>query len=212
LTDRPPRSDTRRAALIATAVALPVVLLVALLLTLGDDDSGQKDPLASPSTGATSPLPAISVAAPPSNATTTAPCTKVLEQLPVSLAGLAPRVVHSHPDSPFVVAWGDPAIVLRCGVDRPAGLSKSSYGEMVTVNGVDFYVVNEGADKTGMRVFTVADRAAYVEVSVPKSYGQPPLGPLADAVAKALPDVECLPQAAPGQTPPPATQLCTHRR
>jgi hypothetical protein len=199
--------------LIATAVALPVVLLVALLLTLGDDDSGQKDPLASPSTGVAAPLPAISVAAPPSKATTTAPCTKVLEQLPISLAGLAPRVVHSHPDSPFVVAWGDPAIVLRCGVDRPAGLTSGSTNDTQIVNGVLFFIVNpgDGSDTSDAWTFTVVDRAAYVELLVPKSYGQPPLGPIADAVAKALPDTLCLPQAAPGQTPPPAKQLCTHR-
>lgn len=208
-----PRSDARRAALIATAVALPVIIVVALLLTVGDDNDGssQKDPLATPATSASSPLPAITVAAPPSDAATTASCTKVLEQLPVSLAGLTPRVVHSHPDSPYVVAWGDPAIVLRCGVTRPAGLHAASYGEVLTVDGVDFFVVSEGDDKTGTKVFTVVDRAVYVEVSVPKAYGQPPLAPLADAVAKALPGDVCSAQTGPGETPVPGNKLCTHR-
>ena len=207
-----PRSDTRRAALVATAIAVPVIVLIALLLTLGEDNSGQKDPLASPSNGGTSPLPAVTVAAPPSAAATTATaCNSVLEQLPVSLAGLAPRVVHSRPDSPYVVAWGDPAIVLRCGVARPTGLAAASYGDVVTVDGVDFYVVSEGDDKTGTRVFTVVDRAVYIEVSVPKAYGQPPLGPLADAVAKALPTDLCSAQTGPGETPVPGAQLCTHR-
>jgi hypothetical protein len=42
-------------------------------------------------------------------------------------------------------------------------------------------------------------------------YRQPPLGPLADAIAKALPAV-CVPQAAPGQPPVDPNTLCTHRR
>ena len=38
-------------------------------------------------------------------------------------------------------------------------------------------------------VFTAVDRAVYVQVTVPKSYSQPPLAPISDAVAQALPPI-----------------------
>jgi hypothetical protein len=149
----------------------------------------------------------LTPAAPPSNAAASASCTKVLEALPVQLGTLAPRVVHPAPPSPYVVAWGDPAVVLRCGVSRPAALKPGSSALLSGVNGV-FWLVHRG---TSQITWTTVDRAVYVEVDVPSSYRQPPIGPLASAIAKALPRV-CLPQAAPGQTPPPASELCTHRK
>jgi hypothetical protein len=125
--------------------------------------------------------------------------------LPIRLAGLAPRVVHTTPSSPFVVAWGDPAVVLRCGVPRPARLSATS--SLLDVNGVSFLPVRVG-DHTA---YTAIDRAVYVEVDVPTSYSQPPIAPLATAIGKALHQV-CKPQALPGEKPPAPSQLCTHRQ
>ena len=52
----------------------------------------------------------------------------------------------------------------------------------------------------------VVDRPSYVEVTVPTSYAQPPLSPIADAIAKALPAV-CV--VTPTETD--VTKLCTHR-
>jgi hypothetical protein len=77
---------------------------------------------------------------------------------------------------------------------------------LVPVNGVAFLPVNTKK----INVFTTVDRAAYIEITVPTSYPQPPLGPLADAITKALPAV-CLPQAGPGQPAVDPTKLCSRR-
>jgi hypothetical protein len=95
--------------------------------------------------------------------------------------------------------------VLRCGVARPSRFTSTS--GLIGVNGVYFLPVRTGSTT----VFTTVDRAVYVEVDVPTSYSQPPLGPLASAIAKALPQV-CKPQALQGETPPPPRELCTHRK
>jgi hypothetical protein len=80
------------------------------------------------------------------------------------------------PDSPYVAAWGDPAIILRCGVARPPALAPTS--ELVTVNGVDWLPEPEDA---GYR-FTTTGREAYVEAWVPNDYA-PEVNPLVDLAA-----------------------------
>jgi hypothetical protein len=152
-------------------------------------------------------LPALTPSAPPSDPATAAPCTALLEHLPERLGALLPRTVHPKPDSVFVVAWGNPAVVLRCGVARPADLKPGSADFVPVVNGVAFLE----HDTPGAHVYVSIDRAAYVEISFPKSAGSGGLPVLATAIAKAMPPV-CLPQAGPGQSPPPDSQLCTHRK
>lgn len=184
-------------------MTLPIVVVLALLFA-----HVTGSPSSAPS-GSTSPsaLPPLSPSAPPSDPAASAPCTKVLQALPIQLGSLAPRVVHSKPPTPFVVAWGDPAVVLRCGVPRPGRLHPGSSAPLTGVNGV-FWLVRKGESEN---TWTTVDRAAYIEVTVPREYRQPPIGPLARAIATALPRV-CLPQAAPGQSPPPTSKLCTRRK
>lgn len=185
-------------------MSLPVVLIVGLVIGLsGTSDSGGAHP--SPADGA--PLPALTLAAPPPNAATEAPCVRVLSALPVQLGTLAPRIVHPTPDSPFVVAWGDPAVVLRCGVDRPAKLQPGSADFVPVVNGVAFLET----DVASGTVYTSIDRAAYIEVTLPKSLGAGPLPVLATAIAKALPAV-CVAQGLPGEQQPDPATLCTRRK
>jgi hypothetical protein len=87
-------------------------------------------------------------------------------------------------------------------VPRPAGLVPGSDAFTTGVDGVFFWVDHQ---KTAT-VFTVIDRAVYVEVSVPTTYAGGPLAPIADAVAKALPPV-CV--VDPKETD--VSKLCTHR-
>jgi hypothetical protein len=175
--------------------------------TAVEDGGSTKTP--SPSRAAA--LPPISPSAPTPDATTTRPCTSVLQYLPQRLDGLAPRVVHPHPDSPFVVAWGEPAIVFRCGVDRPADLAPQSSEQIFSANGTGgpYWLPVRGPKQT---TWTVIDRAVYIELTVPNAYQQPALAPIGSAVLKGLPEAVCLPQAAVGQTPPPESQLCTRRK
>jgi hypothetical protein len=189
-------------------VSLPIVVVLALLFghVIGAPGSTQNSPAASGS-AQPSALPPLSPSAPPSSAAASKACTKVLQRLPVELGELQPRVVHPQPASPFVVAWGDPPVVLSCGVHRPSELKAHSNAPLTGVDGV-FWLVHRNDSATN---WISVDRAVYIEVSVPKAYRQPPIAPLADAISKALPQV-CLPQAAPGQSPPPTNKLCTRRK
>ena len=171
-------------------------MIIALLLGSPSDHSS-KPTASAPSSGAA--LPPISVSAPPSDPAAARPCTGVLAGLPVNLNGLQSRPALSS--SAFVVAWGNPAVVLRCGVPRPAGLVPGSDAFTTGVDGVFFWVVH-GKQAT---VFTVIDRAVYVEVTVPVTYAGGPLAPIADAVAKALPSVCVVDGSAP------VAHQCTHR-
>jgi hypothetical protein len=188
----------RRAALIATAVTLPVVLLLALFFGNASDEDGQ--PSTTAATNHPSALAPISVAAPPANPAADAPCTKLLGSLPITLSGLSGRPARSS--WTYVAAWGDPAIVLRCGVPRPAELVPSSSAQIIAVDGVNWLPVQQKK----ATVWTAVDRAAYIEVLVPKSYTQPPLAPIADAVASSLSAV-CV--VDPNETD--QSRLCTHR-
>jgi hypothetical protein len=176
---------------------VPFVVILALVIGLATEHS-PTSPTSTPTSGGA--LAPISVSAPPSNAAAAKPCTSVLADLPVDLNGLQSRPALST--SAFVVAWGNPAVVLRCGVPRPAGLVPGSDAFTTGVDGV-FFWVEHAKDAT---VFTVIDRAAYIEVRVPTTYAGGPLAPIADAVAKALPAVCVVDGAAP------AAKQCTHRQ
>ncbi|WP_285493287.1 DUF3515 domain-containing protein [Actinomadura sp. NBRC 104425] len=105
-------------------------------------------------------------------------------------AGLRlPEKVHGQqrrdttPESPLTAAWGSPAIALRCGVPRPAGLRPDS--QLMTINGVDWFGVPADRPVT----FTAVARQAYVEVTVPAKYAPPGdvLIELGSAIASTIP-------------------------
>ncbi|SHF61296.1 Protein of unknown function [Jatrophihabitans endophyticus] len=190
----------RRAALIATAVTLPLVVLLAL--TIGSV-TGDSDPSPSPTAN---PRGALTFADPPRADVDAAACAKVLAQLPITLGRLSQRVVRT-PKSPFVVAWGDPAVVLRCGVTRPASLKPgdaSTFQNTGDLLGPYFDVVRDG----DAHVWTSVDRAAYVSVTIPSAYqGADVMPPLGAAIAKALPAV-CTTDSATADL----ATLCTRRK
>lgn len=188
-------------------MTVPLVVVLALVfgaVTGGGSDSAAPSSSAPASSSAPVYAP-LTVAAPPSDAAADAPCTALLAKLPQTLdtsrGALAARPAFS--ESPYVAAWGEPAIVLRCGVARPAQLTPGSSDLLLGVNGVFFLPVK----KDGSTVFTAVDRAAYVEVTVPSAYDQPPLGPIASAVAEAMKPV-CV--VDPNEAD--LSKLCTRRK
>ncbi len=167
---------------------------------------GQHDKKPTPTgTAARRALAPIRVPAPPADPAADAPCTKLLTALPITLSDLPGRPAQSN--STYVAAWGDPAVVLRCGVPRPAGLRPGSADLDIAIDGV-LWLPLQHKDDT---VWTTVDRAAYIEVTVPRSYAQPPLGPVSDAITKTLPAV-CVAQAGPAQPAPDPKRLCTNRK
>ena len=98
----------------------------------------------------------------PADGTATQFCTELGAILPVSLGGTLLR--DTRPSSPGTKAWGDPAIVLRCGVAPPKSYSAAS--QLLTVNDVNWYPEELEA---GVR-FTSMETNELVEVSIPASY------------------------------------------
>lgn len=89
-------------------------------------------------------------------------CDALRDRLPAKLHGRSRRA--TTPRSPLVTTWGSPAIMLRCGMPRPAALKPTS--ELVDINGVSWLPVPPDRPVT----FTAVGRLAYVEVTVPSAY------------------------------------------
>jgi uncharacterized protein DUF3515 len=69
-------------------------------------------------------------------------------------------------------AWGDPPIVLRCGVGRPKDYDPAAGCQ--TVNGLDWFVPEKGMnDQSVDVVMTTIGRDPTVEVTLPAQYRPP---------------------------------------
>ncbi|WP_326781386.1 DUF3515 domain-containing protein [Streptomyces longwoodensis] len=116
-----------------------------------------------------------------------------------TLDGVLPATVDDEsredpePASQLTAGWGNPAIILRCGVPRPPKMVDPSVSQGLDpdavaggVDGVDWLM--EKADG-GVYRFTTASRLAYVEVTVPADRDRSAvLIDLAPAVKKAIPE------------------------
>ncbi|GHJ36262.1 DUF3515 domain-containing protein [Streptomyces sp. TS71-3] len=145
--------------------------------------------------GCTSTDEAATVAVPSPAAEAASYCHKLHGQLPPHLDGLGRR--DPRPRSALTAGWGDPAIILRCGVPRPPAMdampSPGSSPDGTDMNGVDVngvgWLVEPRQD--GSYRFTTTLRRAYVEVTLPKPRTKDGLAPLTDlaaAVKKTVPE------------------------
>jgi hypothetical protein len=169
-------------------VLVPVVVAVVVLVNVlggGSEEpghSGHGGPAAiedsPPSVRAD--LPVLPVDVPPVTPEADASCPAVLSVLPLDLQGEPSRQVQS--DSPFAYAWGEPPVVLVCGVDRPAGFTVGV--SAIQINGVQWYVDTSDPDTT---VWTTVDRPVYVQVTLPASVDSAPVTALSTPIAQALP-------------------------
>jgi hypothetical protein len=160
-------------------------------------------PTSSPTTNPAALPPITTEPAPPAaTGTVEATCAQVISGLPLQLGPLSPRTIQTE----RAVAWGDPAIILRCGVARPTDLAPGSTTPAVLVGNVYWFRTSRGDSD----VFTSIDRAVYVEVSVPRKQSYMPLPTLGAAIAAKLPPVCAVPEE--GQPQPADDKLCTHRR
>jgi len=179
----PPQDPLRRIAIIATAVLVPVVVVLAVLANvLGDDAPDGTGPAAvDGSTPAQrEDLPVLPVEVPPATPEADASCPALMGTLPLELAGEPSRRVDS--DTPYAYAWGDPATVLICGVDRPAGYVVGT--SAIQINGVQWYVDTSDPDAT---VWTTVDRPVYVQITLPPEVDSAPVTALTPQIAAALP-------------------------
>ncbi|WP_246195503.1 DUF3515 domain-containing protein [Halopolyspora algeriensis] len=110
-------------------------------------------------------------------------------ELPVDGAEL-PRRELAQPAPPGAVAWGDAQhdpVSLRCGIDAPAELTRTSH--LTNVSGVDWFSINEGDLTTWLAV----DRPVYVALTVPQEAGTGPVQTLSRVLGRTLPKQEVFP-------------------
>lgn len=165
-----------RPAILATVAAVLAALLAAAVVQM----------LLSPRSG--EDLAAVEVAPPdgPSRdpvLTVEEACTRVSSQLPEMLVGLQRR--FTVPAGERVAAWGDPPVVLRCGVDAPPEAGPAA--QLIEIDGVLFLPGTPDGDRSAA---TVVDRAVYVQVAVPGDVDAAPVyRAVAAAVEESLPDL-----------------------
>jgi len=133
----------------------------------------------------------VAVEAPAPSARDRVACERILAALPDTLAGEERRSV-TPADAPGT-AWGDPPIVLTCGVEMPAEFDE--FATCVEANGVDWFVPAEQVEDDSRDVtFSTAGYRPIVELSVPAEYrpegGAAALAELAEPVGKRLETVQ----------------------
>ncbi|GAB2637797.1 DUF3515 domain-containing protein [Nocardia goodfellowii] len=176
----PVDTEDRRAApyppaLVATAVALPVVLVVGVLVAAVMASRGpvDREPLV------LGPVPAPAAEGPA--------CTALLPALPSNLGDYT-HAQLVDPQPPGTRAWqlpdGGSPIVLRCGLDRPLDFNRAS--GLQIVNGVQWFEARDQVAATS--TWFAVDRETYVALTVPDGSGPTPLQEVSDAIKATLPE------------------------
>ncbi|MFC0005826.1 DUF3515 family protein [Micromonospora siamensis] len=185
--------STRRAALIATLVAVPVTAVVAALVLAKlspPEPAAAPAPTASAARAqATGPveMPAPALAARPAVV-----CRALVSQLPATVRDLAQRPVTAGPEQN--AAYGDPALTVACG--GPAAQFPST-DEVWRVNGVCWHPVEA---KDAPTVLTTVDREVPVTLTVPRAYDGALqwAAPVSEAVVAAVPSAKTVPSGCAG--------------
>lgn len=155
-------------------LALPLVVVIAVVV--GGVIWSRSQPTSSEPLG----LPAV-----PTPGGTGKYCTALHTALPDQLGGLQRRQVIGDPvDS---AAWGDPAVVLRCGLPTPAELTCSSQLTQVSgandLQGVLWLQISEG----GQTTYVAADRPVRIALTLPDGSGSAAIQDLSAVIAGVMP-------------------------
>ncbi|WP_246080381.1 DUF3515 domain-containing protein [Modestobacter altitudinis] len=170
---------------LAVLVAVVAVLLVLVNVQRDDEPADAGTAVADVSGTTSAPrgdLPPVQVDTPDATSAAELACPVLMGQLPLELAGETSRLVDS--DTPYAYAWGDPAIVLVCGVAPPAGYVVGT--STIVISGVEWFVDDTDPDVV---VWTTVDRNVPVQVSVPTSTDSATVTALCPIIATALPYV-----------------------
>jgi hypothetical protein len=156
-------SETRRAARLATLVALPIAVVAGLLAFLALRPStppkGNEPASAQPTT-------AVSMAAPKLSEADAVICRAFAAGLPSKLRDLAQRPVTAGSEQN--AAYGEPPITVACGAPLP---KVNATDLVLPMNNVCWYPSTSGSGKE--TTFTTLDRQVPIAVTIPSSYDQP---------------------------------------
>ncbi len=129
----------------------------------------------------------VEIPAPALDADERTACARLVRALPARLVDQERR----GPDVAHGAAWGDPAVVLRCGVDEPAGFDELSTCQVV--NDVAWFIPEEQVTGEPVDILmTTVGRRPNVEVALPEEYFPPAaaMAQLSDAIGRHTTEVE----------------------
>ncbi|MEV6768031.1 DUF3515 domain-containing protein [Nocardia sp. NPDC051030] len=169
-------SPRRSPALIATAVALPIALVVGVLVM---GVMANRNPARE----------ALTLGAVQAPAAKGPECTALLPELPAKLGDYTNSELR-QPAPDGAKAWqlpdGGDAIVLRCGLDRPMEFNRAS--PLQVVNGVSWFDVRDTTSGAASGTWWAVDRGTYIALTMPDNAGPTPLQEVSDAIKKAMPE------------------------
>jgi hypothetical protein len=167
----PPAPDrtTRSAALWATAVAVPVAVLAAVLLfSQVNARSGAAAPSPSPTMPAVVSTAPVTMAAPKLSARADTVCRAMTARLPAAVRNMPARPVTAGARQN--AAFGDPAVTVSCGVPPPKVADESLLMNMKSAVGTQGYVCWYSQQGPGTTLLTTVNREVPVQVAVPVTY------------------------------------------
>jgi hypothetical protein len=177
----PPRPPRLPVAWLAVTIGLTVVAIVAVAILASRKQSTPTS--APPDTGA------LAVGAVDQPGAAGKYCGTVMAALPPTLSGLPTRTLVDP--TVGVRAWGDPPVVLRCGIPDPQELTCSS--ALYQINGVAWLVLTDSAGST-VTTFIAVDRPVRVAVTFTADPGATqhtgPIQEISDILAADLPPRE----------------------
>ena len=147
-----------------------VVLAIGVAVTLGVIN--KNNPVVD-----TGPLPISTVGQPGADS---AACKSLMPELPNELSGAARRTLEGGGDG--IAAWGDPAVILRCGQETPEELTCSS--ALTEINSVKWLQLTDAG--LGATTYIAADRTVRIAVTIPDGTGTGAIGDLSSIIGSTL--------------------------
>ncbi|MCJ0904876.1 DUF3515 domain-containing protein [Rhodococcus sp. ARC_M6] len=167
-------AERRSPALIATATALPVALIIGLVI-------------AAVVAGKNPELEPVALGPVPAPTADSAACVSLLGALPETIGDFE-RAELVEPAPAGAAAWqrseSEP-IVLRCGLDRPAEFDQAA--ALQVVNGVQWFQVSGTDIGLAASTWFAVDRGEYIGITVPDGNGPTPIQEFSDTISATLP-------------------------
>lgn len=173
---KPAATDPPR--LVIALIAVAIVLTVGAIVT-GFVLAARMSANPGPDTGP------VAVPAAPAPGAEGRYCAELMPELPDPLADQGRRKLIAP--EPSVAAWGDPAIILRCGLPDPAELTcAASLTRFSSADGtaVEWLRLSEGSATTYLAV----DRPVRIAVTLPANGDISPVQQLTEVIGRVLPE------------------------
>ena len=171
-------AETRRSpALIATAIALPVALLIGIVVAAV---IVSRSPVNTP----------VGLGPVPAPDAESASCSQLLGALPDDLGDYT-RAELADPAPVGAAAWQSAEgeeVVLRCGLERPAEFDQAA--ALQVIDEVQWFEVSGAEEGIPASTWFAVDRPVYVALTVPEGSGPTPLQDITAAIASTLPQQE----------------------